>query len=156
MKETTGTIKAVCKNCGHEWKPRNPDADTSRRKCSKCQSENVELKTEPSHSEPEHEPTPDEISRIVNQKTPDNPREEKTTPDNPEQPDANAEPKHTHKIPTAIPLIALAAILGAGGLIYFHKRGTNRPKKHRRTPATENKPQEEPGTTTQKTRIIGL
>ena len=171
MKETTGTVKAVCKNCGHEWKPRNPTADTSRRKCSKCQSENVELKTEPSRKESDKEPTPAEINAIINKKTPDNASEEKTScstaENNPhtvtrgtEEPDR----PDKIKIPPFIPILALAAIIGAGGLICFHQRRKNRTQKRRRTPAQENKPEEEPrpaprrrtGNTDHRTKIVGL
>lgn len=159
MKETIGTIKAVCKNCGHEWKPRNPDADTSRRKCSKCQSENVELKTEPAHSETNHEPTSDEIARLINKKIPDKPAQEKTSPattqNTNETATENEQPAKTNTPPIILALI-LTVILATGGIILFRRKRKSHSKKSRKTPPQENKPQEEPRTTEHKTRIVGL
>ena len=56
---------ATCKNCGHTWKPRNTSTPNHKRKCGKCGSEDIELKTAESPAPENEQPTQQEIKDLI-------------------------------------------------------------------------------------------
>lgn len=142
---------ATCKNCGHTWKPRNTSTPNHKRKCAKCGSENIEIKTAESPAPENEQPTQQEIKDLINKKTEDNKAKEKTTKDNPEEP--NPKPQ-TPKIHPTLLIIILIIILGFGGILYF-LRSLNKPRKAQ-PPKTQE--EEKPVTTYKKPKkgIVGL
>lgn len=133
---------AVCNNCGHTWKPRN-DTETTRRKCSKCKSEDISLTTGTLNINDDNA-TPAEILRFL-----DTPPETKDNAEQPKPTDISEETTQTEptepkpKLPTINPIIiagALTLAAGIAGIVWFRKHTA----KTRQTHKNKTEPEPEP------------
>lgn len=149
--------KAVCKNCGYEWTPRNPNGK-HRFKCSKCGAENVELVNAPNpQAEPQQEteqtekapetkpetkpktpeitkPTSEEIAALINEPPREKPRETKRGRDTAANQE-DEEPQTGTLIPNIHPIMAVFLLMGVfavGAIIYFRASRKRPTKKSRR------------------------
>jgi DNA-directed RNA polymerase subunit M/transcription elongation factor TFIIS len=156
-------ITAVCRDCGHTWKPRNTTTNDPRRKCSKCGSENIDIKTEDSPAvKSDTPPTPENILKLINTPPAENPPEAKQNTVQPQTDAAGAAENDISKIypfPNIHPaawFLILAGLISAGAIIYFRtKRQRQRkaapPKTQRSNPE---KTEQKPAAVTP--RIVGL
>lgn len=149
---------AVCKDCGHTWKPRNTATNATRRKCSKCQSERIELKTEEYLTvKTDIPPTPENIAKLINTPPAENPPEAKIschTPGTTSEDNINK----IYPIPNIHPAAWFVLVIGAigiGATVYF-RRMRQRQRKDALTKTqkstTQKNEQKQPVTP----RIIGL
>ena len=152
--------KAVCKNCGYEWTPRNPNGK-HRFKCSKCGAENVELvsaanpqpetpaepeqtpetiettpekQTAPEKTPEISKPSTEEIAAIINEPPREKPREAKRAGDKAANPEEET-PQAGAIIPNIHPVMAvflLIGLFGIGAIIYFRTKRHRQTKKSRR------------------------
>ena len=142
---------ATCKNCGHTWKPRNTSTPNHKRKCGKCGSEDIELKTAESPAPENEQPTQQEIKDLINKKPEDNKAKEKITPDNTETETAKNTAPKIH--PTLLTII-LIFVLGIGGIIYFLRATAKTRNKRIQKTQEEEKPARTPNKP--KKGIVGL
>ncbi len=157
-------IIAVCQDCGHTWKPRNTTTNDPRRKCSKCGSENINIKTEESPAvKSDIPPTPENIQKLINTPPAENPPEAKQNTVQPQTDAAEAAENaisKTYPIPNIHPvawLLLLAGLITAGAIIYFRTK-QQRQRKAAHTKNQRNNPEktEQKTPITKRTGIMGL
>ncbi|MDD4394066.1 MAG: hypothetical protein PHQ97_15140 [Desulfobacterales bacterium] len=121
-------ITAVCTDCGHTWKPRNTATTDSRRKCSKCGSENIDIKIDEYPAvKSDTPPTPENIAKLINTPPAENPPEEKQNNQTAKTDGAAAAENaiaKTYPFPNIHPVawfIILAGLIGFGAILYFRR-----------------------------------